>query len=379
MNAFFRGCWAGFSTVLSTAWRQSATVAVAAALLWTAVVAAGTADLVRTNATDFAPPPVDDAFTNGLAAVKTASGFRELQANAIFPDWRTNLCLLLGFRVDSGAERFVRLVELTTLPPPPVNAPGKPIRPADAKFECTVDASSSCPTSRVYRFSSPRYPVRVRVFSGEGRLLAESQATLAWKFLTNGLVDACRLSKPTRGLSGAAPDSTAADSAVGTLDGAAANAADPTPQLADEASVMRGLAALVALFGDALGCDALKELRDHAVVVVRPPNLLKIVFSLGVNLNLAPHFDRASLLPARAEAPDQRRVWFPADLSQGKRLLATVELVAGSTQGSYFLTAGVRAIRAVHPLKPERRLLAQVLAVGVIGAKPDPAEQTDRR
>ncbi len=350
-------------------------VAVAAAVLWTGAVAASTTDGVRTNATDFAPPPVDDAFTNGLAVVKTASGFRALQANAAFPEWRTNLCLLLGFRVDKGTERFVRLVELTTLPPPPANASGNASRPADAKFECTVDASSFCPTSRVYRFVSPRYPVRVRVFSGEGRLLAESQATLAWKFLTNGLVDSCVSSKATRSLPGAAPDSAAANPAGGTPDASSPNADSPAARLAGEASVMRGLASLVALFGDALGCDALSELRDHAVLVVRPPNLLKIVFSLGLNLNLEPHFDRATLLPARAGAPDQLRVRFPADLSQGKRLLATVELVAGSTEGSYFLTAGVRAIRAVHPTKPERRLLAQVLAVGVIDAKPDPAAQ----
>ncbi len=379
MNAIVRGCWVGFSAGLSTAWRQLVIAALATALRWTAAVAAGTTDLLRVNDADFAPPPIDAAFTNGLAAVKAASGFRELQTDAAFPDWRTNLCLLLGFRVDNEAKRFVRLVELTALPPPLVNAPGKASRPADAKFECTVDASSSCPTSRVYCFSSPRYPVRVRVFSGEGRLLAESQATLAWKFLTNGLVDACRLSKATRSLPGAAPDSAAADPAGGTPDAASPNADNPTTQLAGEESIMRGLAALVALFGDALGCDALKELRDRAVVVVRPPNLLKIVFSLGLNLNLAPHFDRATLLPARAEAPNQLRVLFPADLSQGKRLLTTVELVASSTEGPYFLTAGVRAIRVVHPLKPERRLLAQVLAAGVIDAKPDPAAQPGRR
>lgn len=340
-------------------------------MLWTAAVAAGTTDEVQTNATDFAPPPIDVAFTNGLAVVKTTSGFRELPANAALPDWRTNLCLLLGFRVDKGAERFVRLVELTTLPPPPASASGKATRPADAKFECTVDASSFCPTSRVYRFVSPRYPVRVRVFSEEGRLLAESQATLAWKFLTNGLVDSCVSSKATHSLPGDAPDSAAANPAGGSSLVASPNADSPAARLAGEASIMRGLAALVALFGDALGCDALSELRDHAVVVVRPLNLLKIVFSLGLNLNLEPHFDRATLLPAPAGLPDQLRVLFPADLSQGKRLLATVELVAGSTAGPHFLTAGVRAIRAVHPTKPERRLLAQVLAVGVIDAQPD--------
>lgn len=362
------------STLVSATLRLWVLLSAIAAILLTTAGVASAGNRVHTNATDFAPPPVDDAFTNGLAVMKAASGFREVEATSVFPDWRTNLCLLLGFRVDNGAERFVRLVELTTLPPPPTNALGGAKASPGAKFEFTADASNYCPTSRVHRFTSPRYPVRVRVFSEQGRLLKESRETLAWQFLTNGLVGPCVTLKSLNDLTAAAHGANAGASADATPVGASTNAVNSL-WLAGEEMTARSLAALVALFGDALTSDALKELRDHAVVVVRPPNLLKVIFSLGLNLSLEPHFDRAVFFPVPAESVNGTRVLFPADLWQGKRLLVTVEFVAGSTQGPHFLAAGVRAIRAVHPTKPERRLLAQVLAVGVVAAKPDFASQ----
>ncbi len=39
---------------------------------------------------------------------------------------------------------------------------------------------------------------------------------------------------------------------------------------------------------------------------------------------------------------------------------------AGSTEGAWFLTSGVRALRTTHPTKTDRRMLAQVLAVGTV-------------
>lgn len=52
-------------------------------------------------------------------------------------------------------------------------------------MNCPADALIS--TSRVYRFTSPRYPVRVRVYDENGAFLKESREYLPWSFLTNGL------------------------------------------------------------------------------------------------------------------------------------------------------------------------------------------------
>jgi hypothetical protein len=312
-----------------------------ALLLATSYISIGSEAVVSKAPVDFSAPPVDAAFTNGLAILKAASGFQEMSADHVFPDWRTNLCMLLGFRIEDGGQPFVRLVELTTLPPSPSTSRSMTNSTGQAEFALTFGAQPNCPTGRVYRLTSPRLPARVRLFDERGHLLQESSQKLSWQFLTNGLASSCRLlaAMPTNSPKSLSPDA--------------------------EQALTRSVAALVGLFGDSLGADALEELRDHAMGVVRSPNWFKILLDLNLNLNIAPYFEQTKLVPARAGPTNEMFALFPAELQQGKRVLTTVEFVAGSTVGPHFLTAGVRAIRAVHPSKPGHRLLAQVLAVGV--------------
>ena len=124
---------------------------------------------------------------------------------------------------------------------------------------------------------------------------------------------------------------------------------------------------------DTLGASSLEEVRQHAFAIVRAPSILKVIANLGLSLSLNPELDRAVLLPASGE--DEARAWLPVELLQGKRLLLSVAFVTGPTKGPQFLTGGVRAIRAVHPTKPDHRLLAQVLAVGEADQAAIPAAQ----
>ena len=362
----------------------------ATGFLWPGMASAARA--AATNAPiDFSAPPIDASFTNGLAAVKSYCRFQEIEPTAVFPEWRTNLSLILGFRIDSGASRFVNLIEITTLPPSLTNAPGKPAAPPAATFSVRCENSTLCSTARVYRFTSPRYPVRVRVFDEHGRFLKESRDAFAWNFLTNGLADACRLLKATTVLSDAFYDTAKRGGAEDLLvlvrtnelnsllldvQHAEDQRASPTPPmtlikgvlLEVERRSIPAVTTLVGLFGDTLACGALEDVRDHAMAVVRPPSILKTVFNLGLNLNLNPQFQDCVVFPNRSGTGDERQVLFPAQLDQGKRLLVSVDFIAGSTKGPYFLTGGVRAIRAVHPTKPDHRLLAQVLAAGTAGS-----------
>jgi hypothetical protein len=322
-------------------------------ILFGSVFLAGAVGPGSANATaDFAAPPVDDGFTNALAAILRTSRLRETHFAEVLPDWRTNLCLLLGMRVDDGKQSFVRLLELTTLPLPPTNAPPKAGAAADAQFELTAGDTSICNTARVYRFKSPRCPVRLRVFDPQGRQLAEERLTMSWRFLTNGLAAPCLL---FANATNPAPGATRAETNAFRLQA--------------EAACVQSVTALVALFGDALGADALEEFRDRAMVIARMPNWFKVITQLGLRLSLSPHFERTTLLPARPGVADEVRASFPVELTQDKRILTNVRFLVGSTQGPHFLTAGVRAMQATHPTKPDHRLLAQVLAVGEIPPK----------
>ena len=140
--------------------------------------------------------------------------------------------------------------------------------------------------------------------------------------------------------------------------------------------MVQSLAALLALFNDALGTDALEELRDHATPIARWPNWFKVLAQFRLDLNLTPHFDRSSLRRVGAGSTTEELVVFPAELTQGKRVLVNLEFLAGSTTGPHFLTAGVRTIRATHPTKPDRQLLARVLAAGLVDENSATALQT---
>jgi hypothetical protein len=289
--------------------------------------------------------------------VAEASGFHETEFTSIFPDWRTNLCIVLGFRVDEGSKRFVRLIEIVTLAPVSTNAVGS--------------VSIQCPgllsTGRVCRLISQRYPIRIRVFDEQGLFLDESRRSVSWQFLTNGVAAGPLVIKAMPEFAALMDDPGTNNSSLRSPRlSASTNDAQVRQLLEGEGTYLRSIAALLALFNDTLAATSLAEARDHATAVALKPNWFKVLVNLGLRLNLEPDFDRATMLPSRDGLAGETSVAFPASLWQDKRRLVSAEFIAGSTKGAHFLTGGVRGIRAAHLTKPDHHLLIQVIAAGVI-------------
>lgn len=309
---------------------------------------------------DFASPPVEPAFERALAAVKQSSGLRETNPGVVLPAWTPGLCMVVGFRTDVASKQFVHLVEVTTLDPLAKDARGRTnVLPLVHQFVTFSGTNHVQAKPRTHAFSTLKFPVRVRLYDAEGKLLKECREFLPWGFLTNGLVEVCATFREMNrmGL---------------TVTNRARVRAGTTNVLSSawlnemEIRVARGSLALGGLFEVIGDTDALEEVRSHATAVVRPPNFLKALFELKLDLQLDPKFEQATDLPRASESPVSSQVWFPLTLRQGQRVLTQVDFIAGSTEGAWFLTSGVRALRATHPTKTDRRMLAQVLAVGTV-------------
>lgn len=312
---------------------------------------------------DFSPPPIDSSFERALAVVKKTDGLRETNFEAVLPAWTPGLCMLVGFRTDIDSKRFVHLVEVTTLPPVETDARGRPRAApmATASFTCTW-TNRFQPAPRTHKFSSRKYPVRVRLYDANGKFIKESREEIPWGFLTNGLMRVCPLMK-LASLIETRPTNSLPRFPTGLIlkDADARELLETVEIIVAESGLALG--GLFSVIGDA---DALDDVREHATAVVRPPNFLRVLFELKLDLTLDPKFGQAVDLPRKGDPPDGARVRFPVLLRQGKRVLTHVEFIAGSTGGAYFLTSGVRALRATHPIKKDRSLLAQVLAVGLV-------------
>jgi hypothetical protein len=102
--------------------------------------------------------------------------------------------------------------------------------------------------------------------------------------------------------------------------------------------------------------------------VVRLPGVWTLVSTvLGRKLDLAldPDFTtNVSIVKPSGEGDAGSWFRFPAELKSGKRQLVSVEFIVGPSSGAEVLVAGIRSIRAVHPTKPNRQFIAQVLATG---------------
>lgn len=317
--------------------------------------------------------PVDAAFRTGLPVVCEQLGLRDPRQGLVVTGWQADLCLLLGFRVNVGPRQYANLIEITTQPVETGAATNLSKQPPAAVMNMNCPADALISTSRVYRFTSPRYPVRVRVYDENGAFLKESREYLPWSFLTNGLHRGClaRLTHTNALASQKAGDSSSAQASAPA--NAAARSEAIERQLRTERAILGSMTALVTMFSDTLAASSLEGVRTHAFDVVRKPSLLRVIADLGLSLKLEPKFDAVVLLPPAAPDEAEPRAWLPVELKQGGRLLLSISFVTASTAGPHFLTGGIRAIRAVHPLKPDRRLLAQVLAVGEVTRKVAPA------
>lgn len=93
--------------------------------------------------------------------------------------------------------------------------------------------------------------------------------------------------------------------------------------------------------------------------------LLSTALGANLNLNLEPQLLTDVSIVEGIEGASGSWYRFPADLKSGKKTLVSVEFIVGPSNGAEVMLGGIRSIRAVHPSKPNREFIAQVLATGV--------------
>jgi len=89
--------------------------------------------------------------------------------------------------------------------------------------------------------------------------------------------------------------------------------------------------------------------------------MIKGIFT-GFSINLQPRLKEVALTAPDNGSPPLYRL--PVDLTSRRDKLTDVEIIIGPARGAEMLMSGIRSIRAVHPSKPNREFVAQVLATG---------------
>jgi hypothetical protein len=345
---------------------------------------------------------VDPAFTNGLAALTTSTGFIESRPGPPQTQWQPNLQVLVGVRAVEGEKQTVRIVELTTLRPPPTNAWGQPWTPPlrTNKWNWAITNSPTA-TSQSAEYVSPIYPVRVRVFDETGGALTEGITALPWSSLTNTLVDLCRISLALN-ISGTPTNSGLAVTSrlhplkrrhlaepklkTATLKPAAPSAetsASPPAESEDEEndntpqkfrenddlmrSVGGGFLWMMTMFDQLRTVPAVRGIWEKVRYAVRLPNVWTVatsVFKGRFELSLQPQFADISL--ANPAAGKEIHYYLPVQMNFGKQNLARLDIIVGPANGAEMLLAGIKSVRAAHPARPDQELTAQVLATGSV-------------
>lgn len=296
--------------------------------------------------TNDAPPALDPAFTASFSALRQSTGFIEQPLDDVCSDWQPRLQLWVGVKATEGKKQTLHFVQLTTLPPPTVTN-GHPWQPAQRTNAWSWSSGTNKDAKpKKAEFSSALYPVRVRVFDATGRALKEGETPMAWGN-TNGLLEMCRLS-------------------LALVPRDAATNANPLAKLAeaDHDQFMRtmgsGFLWMVHMFGDLQTVPSVADVWKQAQCAIRMPGAWTMVKGLftGFTINLSPR------LRDIAPAPGANNYRLPLDLRSSDEQLANVEIIVGPARGAEMLLAGIRSVRAVHPDKPQREFLAQVLATG---------------
>lgn len=312
--------------------------------------------------TNDAPLTLDPALTRGFAALKQTAGFVAQPADQLQNDWQPNLQLWVGVKAVDGKKQTLHYVQLTTLPPP-ASTNGHPWQPELRTNQWSWPNSTNKNAALHHaQYLSALYPVRVRVFDAAGRALKEGQTPMAWGMVTNGLLDMCRLSLELIPHDPANPEPV------------------PFSKLSetDTDRILRAMGGgflwMVHMFGDFQTVPSVADVWKQAQCAIRMPGawtLAKGLFT-GFTINLSPRLQEVTRTTTAAtttnDAPPLYRL--PLDLRSADDQLARVEIILGPARGAEMLLAGIRSIRAVHPDKPQREFLAQVLATGTVSENP---------
>lgn len=291
---------------------------------------------------------IDPAFTNKFSELTQAAGFIEQPADDTRNEWSPRLQLWLGVKAVEGKKQTIYFVQLTTLSPPSTNADGQTWQPALRTNNWSWPGTNKNVAPKRAEYVNLLYPVRARVFDSTGRALKEGQTPMAWGMLTNGLLDMCRLASELM------PRETATNEPPRKL----SEAENDQIMLA----VGGGFLWMMHMFGDLQTVPSVADVWKKAQCAIRMPGawtMIKGIFT-GFSINLEPRLNSVTL----AADGNPTCYCLPLDLRSRNDTLTNVEIIVGPARGAEMLLSGIRSIRAVHPSKPQREFLAQVLATG---------------
>jgi len=351
--------------------------------------------------------PIDPAFTNGLSAIKGATGFIERMQRDGQTRWQPNLQVLVGVKATEGPKQTVRFVELTTVTPPTTDSAGQPwTAPLRTNKWSWAATNNPAATNQSAEYVSPIYPVRVRVFDETGSVLKEGDTSLPWG-LTNGLVDVCRISlalnaawenvngtlqtnsslavtkrlhllkrrhrtPPTTQTAALKPSGRASETAATPpADWEDRESDESPPKYTENDDLMRsvggGFLWMMTMFDQLRTVPAVRGIWEKVRYAVRLPNLKTMATSVlkgRFELSLHPRFAEVELVDSAAINGAEPWYHLPVDMNFGNQNLARLDMIVGPPDGAEVLLAGIKSIRATHPDRPQQELMAQLLATG---------------
>jgi hypothetical protein len=304
-------------------------------------------DLTETGA----PTKIDSAFTNKFAELKEAAGFIEQPAADARNEWRPNLQLWMGVKAVEGKKQTIYFVQLTTLATPQTNIWGEPWQPTLRTNNWSWRGTNKNAAPKRAEYVNSLYPVRARVFDADGRALKEGNTQMTWGMSTNGLLDMCRLSLEL------IPSDAPTNEPVANL-----------PESENDrimATVGGGFLWMMQMFGDLQTVPSVADVWEKAQCAIRMPawTMIKGILT-GFSINLQPRLADVTKIESAGENDAAGLYRLPIELRSRRDKLSDVEIIIGPPRGAEMLLSGIRSIRAVHPTKPQREFLTQVLATG---------------
>ncbi len=130
-------------------------------------------------------------------------------------------------------------------------------------------------------------------------------------------------------------------------------------------SVGAGLLCLMSFLSTIQDCESLMQLRSSAWnEIARHPSIWSVIKKMGVKLTMEPEFQLAkpALYAWPGEPAPVNAYIFPITMYANDQEAVRCEVITIKPDSPAKLTAGMVAIEARHPAKPEHRLRIQLLA-----------------
>lgn len=320
---------------------------------------------------------MDPAFEPGLAILRKTKGIVEELPDKSGTLWAPDLQLLIGVKATEGAKQELYFVELTTLAAPTTDPSSQTPWHTNRIDLAGVHSGSGTNTPLEFRYRLA--PVRVCVFDRDGRALNQGQAEVPWELMTNSLADVCRFCLAMQTINKVpAGDEQGRKNAALALFGTTNTAAINWDKFMRP--IAGGFLSLGGLFAECASTPALHEVCEKAHCTIRLPGVWSLVsaaFGAKLDLSLDPRFmTDVSVVHSHGDGKGEPWYRFPADLKSKNKKLVSVEFVVGPSRGALVLLGGIRLLKAVHPTKPDRQFMAQVLAAGK--ARTDTVETSQR-